>query len=1059
MKKSLCLIALITIFPFLYAHPGLALESKTSADQSKKEAQRILKETWRHYTTHKGFTGDWWTEKFSHPKMIDDNGTPWAFMDSLDIDHDKISDIKWSDPTIPFELIVVSESASYALLRAVWLEDRATFDKVWRWTHDNLQRKNIQEVYHWYDIASPQNGWKTLAELGLKGDDLFAWRWVPTLPDDADHHGQGGVLYYRWRPASKSYDPNNPWRDCWDVATDADQDIALALIFADSLWGSATGGGIADYAQHARDILKDLWDKCTFVVAGMRYLAGGDNMKSIEPGYLSPFSYRIFNDFDPDHDWQQLVDSSYRIFNEVGVVAFKAWVDKSGQVHSNDPAGQTPPPNLLPDWIDLNENGGIVDSQIRREAEFGTDAFRALWRIAVDYAWFKSPEAWNYLKEHSPSGPHDFFVHQINNKISVYPGTDYKLTGKLSSTFWHDGTICDFESNYEPDLNDPFRKDKMVGCRAGCGQYGAYLSYFSAADDQAMVDKLLFPLITAEANGFSKKEYTIPKDRLAEETPQHLAKNIPVEKANLKDDKGLPFGKGDGWYIEDQDGGYWTIYDQSDWNAQMDYFSNTWAWFGLGLYAGVVRNLYHPTQAQPQPVYSLQFISDPVSHKTITNTLSQENFYLLIKGADRDTHSRNWTRVKLTADDPATNLAAISVKLAETAKDSGIFISPCIVKLATSAPENTIGAARDYQVKVSSEVNPNVSQTVKVGQISLDFLIEDFRDANVQNNMPVAWWTDTLNAFGQPPYYPGQDLGYFIWWEKKTAATDKNALDTVWHLRWSTDGAHHSFRGEVAAAGGEIKELKKIKAQPADTIKAANNSVIKFSTNRSAGEGGFDFISRADYVSFDLKMDDLYQGESVYIGQDKEKAFSLPVLLYSQGPTGSYQLSLEKKITKMSPYALKVQKKFALKDYPYFGCFGLSGVLSDWADLDELLVWFYLPSDSGTIRVEAEDKNRVMAIVNEYNPYDPAKGPGWYLWSSNYAQGYAAKEKLCDPVALRRRKFWKKWDLAASRGFISVTSLYDPHDIRNIQFCLDGGGNRDLEIYIGGLFLRKENTR
>src|ERR1051326_6242308 len=36
--------------------------------------------------------------------------------------------------------ITTSEGQSYTMLRAVWMDDRPTFDKTWTWTQTNLKR-------------------------------------------------------------------------------------------------------------------------------------------------------------------------------------------------------------------------------------------------------------------------------------------------------------------------------------------------------------------------------------------------------------------------------------------------------------------------------------------------------------------------------------------------------------------------------------------------------------------------------------------------------------------------------------------------------------------------------------------------------------------------------------------------------------------------------------------------------------------------------------------------------------------------------------------------------
>src|SRR5215470_15657243 len=82
--------------------------------------------------------------------------------------------------------ISTSEGQSYAMLRAVWIGDRETFDKTFNWAVNNLNS-------------------------GIRMDHLWAWKW------GKDAKGKWGVL-------DKAF------------ASDADQDAALALILASRVW-------------------------------------------------------------------------------------------------------------------------------------------------------------------------------------------------------------------------------------------------------------------------------------------------------------------------------------------------------------------------------------------------------------------------------------------------------------------------------------------------------------------------------------------------------------------------------------------------------------------------------------------------------------------------------------------------------------------------------------------------------------------------------------------------------------------------------------------------------
>jgi len=162
--------------------------------------------------------------------------------------------------------ITTSEGQAYAMLRAAWVGDRATFDKTFLWAKNNLNS-------------------------GIRNDSLWAWKWG----QDKDK---------QWRVLDKAF------------ATDADQDAALALILASIAWKNQS------YAEHAHLMLRDLWTLATVEAGGQRYLLAGDslcqrNLCRINPSYYAPYAYRIFGKFDKSRPWNNLVDSSYKVLQIV----------------------------------------------------------------------------------------------------------------------------------------------------------------------------------------------------------------------------------------------------------------------------------------------------------------------------------------------------------------------------------------------------------------------------------------------------------------------------------------------------------------------------------------------------------------------------------------------------------------------------------------------------------------------------------------------------------------------------------------------------------------------
>ncbi|MFC1596196.1 glycosyl hydrolase family 8 [Candidatus Margulisiibacteriota bacterium] len=152
-----------------------------------------------------------------------------------------------------------SETVSYVLFRAVWMNDQATFNRVWEWAYYNLWRKNIDEIFYW-QISQ----WGEMPQV--RKDNLFAWRYV----DNIKRKGRGGVIFFKWSDREGAL-----WRDGLDAAPDGDELIAASLAIAHCLWGSQQG--VFDYLSHAKEIIPEIWNKC---------------VKCVSPGIIDNFSSR-----------------------------------------------------------------------------------------------------------------------------------------------------------------------------------------------------------------------------------------------------------------------------------------------------------------------------------------------------------------------------------------------------------------------------------------------------------------------------------------------------------------------------------------------------------------------------------------------------------------------------------------------------------------------------------------------------------------------------------------------------------------------------------------------
>jgi endo-1,4-beta-D-glucanase Y len=216
----------------------------------------------------------------------------------------------YDDPWKPSESEwTVSEGVAYGMLLAVNLADRALFDDLWRYTK---LHQNAHGLMHW----------KVRAD---------------------------GVAQHT------------------DSASDADEDMAFALLCADLQWGS---GGAINYRQDAITLIGNIFqyevDPVTFA------FKPGDawgSRSTVNPSYLVPAYYRIFSQATDDARWLSVASKSYEI---LGLAAH-------------------PATGLLPEWCLPN---GQPDPQEGPEGDdYRYNAARTPWRLALDYVWFEVEEA------------------------------------------------------------------------------------------------------------------------------------------------------------------------------------------------------------------------------------------------------------------------------------------------------------------------------------------------------------------------------------------------------------------------------------------------------------------------------------------------------------------------------------------------------------------------------------------------------------------------------------------------------------------------------------------
>ncbi|MCX7956979.1 MAG: glycosyl hydrolase family 8 [Endomicrobia bacterium] len=157
----------------------------------------------------------------------------------------------------------------------------------------------------------------------------------------------------------------------YNAATDADEDVALALLFAHRQWGSS---GAINYLQEAQTIISALMQHC--VESGTYVLKPGDvwgGSNQTNPSYFAPGWYKVFTSAVNNNNWNNVVNKCYDITN---------------YFYNNYQTG------LVPDWCQASgvQAGGA-------SYDYKYDACRFPWRYGVDYLWYGNQTSYNHLKK------------------------------------------------------------------------------------------------------------------------------------------------------------------------------------------------------------------------------------------------------------------------------------------------------------------------------------------------------------------------------------------------------------------------------------------------------------------------------------------------------------------------------------------------------------------------------------------------------------------------------------------------------------------------------------
>lgn len=199
----------------------------------------------------------------------------------------------------------VSEGIAYGMIAAVYMSDRPTFDGLWSYAKLHFDSKGLM---NWQITSSG-----AIAAMGAGS------------------------------------------------ATDADEDMAWALLMASNQWSSVT------YFNEAVAVINAIYANA---IAGDGTLKPGDNWggtTTYYPDYFSPAYYRVFARATNNTNWSGLIiDRNYQLL-----------------------ASLSGPHGLVPNGSDT--------ATLSTSMNYGYNACRMPWRIAMDYCYNGEPRAKAYL--------------------------------------------------------------------------------------------------------------------------------------------------------------------------------------------------------------------------------------------------------------------------------------------------------------------------------------------------------------------------------------------------------------------------------------------------------------------------------------------------------------------------------------------------------------------------------------------------------------------------------------------------------------------------------------
>src|SRR5262249_49681936 len=164
------------------------------------------------------------------------------------------------------------------------------------------------------------------------------------------------------------------------AATDADEDMAFALVLADRQWGGQ-GSLPQTYKQTAITQIQNIW-KAEITDSKLPRPGQWGGRGTVHVSYFAPAYYRVFATLDPGDGWPMVVSTVY------DTLAFAVTAANGNQNNG-----------LVPAWCDDSHGSPCkpVDENIPNDTGYQNDSCRTPFRIGLDWCWNGETRAKDYV--------------------------------------------------------------------------------------------------------------------------------------------------------------------------------------------------------------------------------------------------------------------------------------------------------------------------------------------------------------------------------------------------------------------------------------------------------------------------------------------------------------------------------------------------------------------------------------------------------------------------------------------------------------------------------------